>query len=496
MALLQQAVVLCEYALATSTHNFQLKLQGMRLYALLGSPVGHYLTFQDLDMKQVQYDSLQYLALPTMTAYAQLDAASTVALRTCAMHKDVSVEVTGNSKTAYAKLNTAPAVDFSVFGRRMRQSLGLAAAQAVNGIAAVPVRSSTEAEQWLKGVVLGGEWRDGVMEQDTTTALQQLVDNSDVDVAPPTEVDEPVSRVSAARWSRKQRILDARLLSSAQAVLLWALQHNVGPTKDKLAELTRAVEQWAQHTSADGGSLVGAPITSAYGGSGLPGCAWDVCAAALTHPGTSFGKTVWSLVTRVAEASAAAAEAHKNAKRADWSETAAALVAAEAALAQSVSGIEEQPLFTTADDLASLSPRFVSRVALLTSVGFQLVPVLVADLSKLVPFTKKAKKGKASTAGSPSLKLVQAALRSFVACLLTASKSIPKHLEYDGRHATAAQLSAGVPIVTAIAVEKEGDEESTPRKCFRLVARNMSDSLNGVKMVLQDRTSVLRGLKV
>ena len=494
MSLLQQAVVLCEYALATSSHNFQLKLQGMRLYALLGNPVGHYLTFQDLDMKQVQYDSLQYLTLPTMTAFCQLEAACNVALRTCSMHKEVAVEVKGNSKTAYAKLNTAPALDFDVFGRRMENSLGLAAAQAVNGLMAAPVRSPVEAEQWLKGVVLGGEWRDGVMEQDTSAALERLVDNSDTDVAPPISIDQPAALVAAARWNRRQRVLDARLLATTQSMLLWALQHNTASTKDKISELGALVAEWASHGAAAGGAAV--PVTAAYGGSGQPSNAWDVCAAALTHPGAEFGQSVWGLVRRVGEASAAAAAASKLGKKADWGETAAAISAAEAALAGALEGVEGAPLFSKADDLAALSPRFVSRVAMLVGVGFQVVPVLTADLAKLVPFTKKSKKGKAGPAASPSLKAVQGALKSFVAALLAAIKSISKSLEYDEKTPKASTLPEDVAVLSAIAVDSEDGEDTTPRKCFRLVARNVSDSLQGVKAVLQDRSSVLRGLKV
>jgi len=496
MALLQQAVVLCEYALATSTHNFQLKLQGMRLYALLGNPVGHYLTFQELDMKQVQYDSLQYLALPTMTAFCQLEAACNVALRTCGMHKDVAVEVKGNTKTAYAKLNTAPALDFDVFGRRMQHSLGLAAAQAVNGLMAAPVRSPVEAEQWLKGVVMGGEWRDGVMEQDTKTAMEQLVDNSDMDVTPPISIDQPETLVGAARWNRRQRVFDARLLAGAQAVLLWALQHNSLSTKDKVAELGTLAGEWATHASGGGVEAGAAPVTAAFGGSGQPGCAWDVCAAALTHPGAAFGQSVWSLVQRVGEASAEIADASKLGKKADWAAAAAALSAAEATLANIVAGIEEQPLTSNAEDLASISPRFVSRVAMLVGVGFQVVPVLTADMCKLVPFTKKSKKGKAAPSSSPSLKAIQAALKSFVAALLATVKSVSKSLQYDEKTPKASTLPEGVAVLGVIAVDTEDGEDTTARKCFRLVARNVADSLQGVKAVLQDRSAVLRGLKI
>ena len=483
LSILTQAIALCELALDASEHNFQLKLQLMRLYALTGSPVGHFVTFKSLDMKQMQYDSLQAFALPAMLAYGQVEGASKVALRTCSMHKDITVEVPQNTKTAYAKGNCAPALDFDSFGRRMKSSLSLAAARAANGLVALPSRSPVEARDWLKAVVLGGEWPDGVMESSAADALNTLVDNTDVDVLTPTTLDDPAECVAAARWRRQQRVQAALLLQAQQQLLLWALQHNAESTVTKAGTLQDA----AAALLAVEGEGVGCGMPMAFGGTGVAGSAWDVCSSALTYPGKEYASSCWGCLAHTAKALAATVQAggpDLDTVQVELGHLASKLEGLSAAL-------QEAPPAEFCG-----CPRVAARAGLALQSVLATVPLLLTDLFKALPTKKKAKKGKKKVRGGKAAGSSDPsadALKLAVSQLQALGKAITDALKFDPARCAVGTVSG--PTLPALHPGVDEDAE-TVDKCFDMLGRNFRDGGDGMRSVVLDRLSVLRGVKV
>ncbi|RHX97094.1 hypothetical protein DYB36_007333 [Aphanomyces astaci] len=126
---LLHAATCLEFGLAKSAYNFQMKLLLCRIYALLGAGTAFFARYQELDVKQIQVDSLSYLVLDPLLALGQVDDARRICDAVRALHRTTARDTPEFISRAYKLGVFSKAQDMTMFLlHKMKRSQMLAVA--------------------------------------------------------------------------------------------------------------------------------------------------------------------------------------------------------------------------------------------------------------------------------------------------------------------------------------------------------------------------------
>ncbi|KAH9197561.1 hypothetical protein AeNC1_000433 [Aphanomyces euteiches] len=143
---LLQAATCLEFGLSRSAYNFQMKLLLCRIYARLGAGSAMFARYQELDIKQIQMDSLSYLILDPLLALGQFDEAVATCDAVRALHRTTARDTPEFIARAYRLGVLSKAQDMTSFllhKMKRSQMLALATAERVHANLVELTRTST-----------------------------------------------------------------------------------------------------------------------------------------------------------------------------------------------------------------------------------------------------------------------------------------------------------------------------------------------------------------
>ncbi|RHY35039.1 hypothetical protein DYB32_000471 [Aphanomyces invadans] len=133
--LLLHAATCLEFGLAKSAYNFQMKLLLCRVYALLGAGDAFFTRYHELDIKQIQVDSLSYLVLDPLLALGQVDDARRICESIRSLHRTTARDTPEFISRAYRLGVFSKAQDMTGFllhKMKRSQMLALATSELVH----------------------------------------------------------------------------------------------------------------------------------------------------------------------------------------------------------------------------------------------------------------------------------------------------------------------------------------------------------------------------
>jgi len=117
------STALLRKGIAASVHNFDFKVQLMRLLRDLGAITEAHDLFRKLDVKHIQYESLSHELQAALFNNGLLTEGARLAADTCKFHNEAQREIPEYTAAAYRHENYSKIVEFLDFGSKLRNSL-------------------------------------------------------------------------------------------------------------------------------------------------------------------------------------------------------------------------------------------------------------------------------------------------------------------------------------------------------------------------------------
>jgi N-terminal acetyltransferase B complex non-catalytic subunit len=175
------AAAILEYAISTSKHNFQLRLLLLHIYSALGAARGSLRQVEELDIKQIQLDSMGYLIMDTLSNQMQFQELLSLAKRTRHFHDDNRKNTNDFILEAYKNNRYSKVKEIGQFHDRLESSLQLVVARVAQVFSQLVLENSTfESVKDLLNTFFSSASFDKVPMTESEVTL--LRDNADGDV--------------------------------------------------------------------------------------------------------------------------------------------------------------------------------------------------------------------------------------------------------------------------------------------------------------------------
>lgn len=187
------AAATLEYAALSSRHNFQFRLLLVYIYSALGASTGVLRQLEELDMKQIQLDTMMHSILDTMATQLQFHSVISFSKRLHAFHEDNRKNTNDFVLEAYKNNRYSKVKEIGNFQHRLESSLQLVVARVSAAFAALAADAHTldSTKEVLSSLFSKTSGESVPM---TSEAIAKLIDNSDTTV--PDSFGPPHSALS------------------------------------------------------------------------------------------------------------------------------------------------------------------------------------------------------------------------------------------------------------------------------------------------------------
>lgn len=496
--LLLEAVVILEDARKASPFNFQFRLLLIELYSCLGAHKPSQVLFNALDVKNIQYESLGYLALREAVRFGVAVPVAQAARDVCHAHDDDRRESGEAIALALRLRNTSVAFDVVALREKLRNShlLAQARSELCTSLMINHSRSQTEAQGFLRNIILEGADDDAAFEA-TTSDTAALVMNEDLDVfvrwdtpGAATALYEDGKPGCDARFAASRSWLQVRVL--APRVLLWLVEGKVDSVTDKASQLRAALEALGLLVPADAAAR---RKFSAFPPFDATSHAW----VGLSQGSAAVQRAGWAAAMDIVDA-AAAVLAAAGGDAAAWERATPLVTSGCAALASAVSTLEESVTYS-GDRSQDVRPGFLVDAAAVLTGPVPVASIAIGELAKRLPKLKKAKKGKrgaGSAAAGPGT-ATAAAVKAGVNEAAKAFTALARAMDAACGKSRAKVDDAAVGFdVDACYAEHTASSEATASRAaaFSRVREAHADNLDALVSLAKDWGGFLRSTKV
>eukprot|EP01122_Echinamoeba_exundans_P003959 TRINITY_DN139_c0_g1_i2.p1 TRINITY_DN139_c0_g1~~TRINITY_DN139_c0_g1_i2.p1 ORF type:complete len:863 (+),score=119.72 TRINITY_DN139_c0_g1_i2:611-3199(+) len=192
------AAAILEYAIGASKHNFQFRLLLLHVYAALGAAKGCLRQIEELEIKQIQLDTMGHLFLDTLSNEMQPQELLSLTKRTRHFHDDNRKNTNDYILEAYKNNRYSKVKEIGLFQERLESSLQLVVAGVAQVFAQLALETHTleSSRDLLNNFFLSKAFGQVPM---TESAVACLRDNSDADVEDCYDLEKVSGKT--ARWN-------------------------------------------------------------------------------------------------------------------------------------------------------------------------------------------------------------------------------------------------------------------------------------------------------